>query len=73
MTKDRLLITIENYNRGLISFDAVETDVDRYSSALLQQTTCTTLLPGCQAHYFVQKDQNWLSCAHCGMLKPIGQ
>ena len=45
MTKDQLLITIENYNRGLISFDAVETAIDSYSSALLQQTPCTVLLP----------------------------
>ena len=45
MTKNKLLIAIENYNRGIIHFGTVESAVDRYSSALLQQTQCTALLP----------------------------
>ena len=38
MTKNQLLINIENYNRGIIYFGTVESAVDSYSSALLQQT-----------------------------------
>ena len=47
MTKNKLLIAIENYNRGIIHFGTVETAVDSYSSALLQQTPCTTQVCRC--------------------------
>ena len=38
MTKDKLLIAIENYNRGLTNISDVEFIIDKYSSTLLQQT-----------------------------------
>lgn len=45
MTKDELLKAIEENTQGPRWWEGIITAVDAYSSALLQQTPCTTLLP----------------------------